>query len=102
MASEARLQSRCLQELKRKGVVHANIHGGGWSAKGFPDIVVCLNGQFVAFELKVGDNGLQPDQEIWRKRIEGAGGLYYLPYTFAAFTVALAEAERITSQRKIT
>lgn len=63
----------------------ANIHGGGWSAKGFPDLVTCMGGRFVAFELKVGDNDLQEDQKIWKRRVIRAGGVFASPYTLGEF-----------------
>lgn len=88
MEHERDLQSSCLKWLKenhRRDVVVANIHGGGWTAKGFPDLICCINGRYVAFELKVGRNGMQSDQRIWRERIRQCGGLHYTPYTLAEF-----------------
>ena len=82
------LQSQCLKILKDKfpDIVAANIHGGGWSAKGFPDLILCIHGRFVAIELKVGKNVLQSDQRIWKKRIEKAGGFHFSPRTLEEFT----------------
>ena len=81
------LQTACLKILKENypDVVAANIHGGGWSAKGFPDLILCIRGRFVAFELKVGKNGMQSDQRIWKKRIERAGGFHFVPRTTDEF-----------------
>lgn len=84
---ERDLQGKCLGWLKSShpDILVANIHGGGWSAKGFPDLICCIKGQFVAFELKVGLNGMQADQKVWRNRIIKAGGLHYSPYTLDEF-----------------
>lgn len=81
------LQSQCLKVLREQypEIVGANIHGGGWSAKGFPDLILCIRGKFVAFELKVGKNGMQSDQRIWKKRIERAGGFHFVPRTVEEF-----------------
>lgn len=75
---EKDLQHACIKWAKeqRPDVLVVNIHGGGWSAKGFPDLICCVNGLFVAVELKVGDNTMQPDQLIWRNRIVKAKGIH--------------------------
>lgn len=92
---ESLLQYECLEYLKRyPDILAVNIHGGGWSAKGFPDLVVCVNGRFAAFELKVGENGMQTDQRIWKKRIERAGGLHFVPRSLGEF-VKLIELLRL-------
>ena len=85
---ENNLQSQCLKWIKDKypDVVAVNIHGSGWSAKGFPDLILCIHGRFVAFELKVGKNGMQSDQRIWKKRIEKSGGFHFTPYSLEEFT----------------
>lgn len=86
--SESGLQRKCLEWLRvnhPRDICAANIHGGGWSAKGFPDLILCIDGRFCAFELKVGENGMQSDQRVWKKRIERAGGLHFTPYTLEEF-----------------
>ncbi len=82
---EKKLQDKAIQYLKDKGIYELNLYGDGMSGKGKPDLVVCINGLFVAFELKVGENGLSDAQKIHRKRIRRSGGLYYTPYTFIVF-----------------
>jgi len=77
--SESSLQKDCIKwtRASHKEVLVCNIHGGGWSIKGFPDLLLCINGRFVCCELKIGDNDLQIDQIIWRKRILTSGGRWY-------------------------
>lgn len=82
---EKKLQDKAIEYLKEKGIYYINQFGNGWSAKGAPDLIVCINGLFVAFELKVGDNDLQDDQKIHRIRIRRSGGLHYAPYTLEEF-----------------
>jgi len=82
---EKKLQDKAIEYLKKNKIYHINQFGNGWSAKGAPDLVVCINGRFVAFELKVGKNDLQDDQKIHRLRIERSGGLHYAPYTVEEF-----------------
>ena len=82
---EKRLQDRAIDYLKGRGIYYLNLFGDGWSGKGKPDLIVCLDGRFVAFELKVGENNLQDDQKIHRLRIKRSGGLHYSPYTYEEF-----------------
>jgi hypothetical protein len=89
---ESKLQRECVQYLKSKGIYYINLHGGGWGAKGAPDLITCINGRFVAFELKVGDNDMQPDQRIHKKRIIENGGLHYCPRTLEEF-IAIVESQ---------
>ena len=82
---EKKLQDNCIKYLESKGIYYLNLYGDGFSGKGKPDLLVCLNGLFVAFELKVGENDLQDDQKIHRIRIRRSGGLHYSPYTLSEF-----------------
>lgn len=85
---ETNLQAKCLKWLEEtypRDALAANIHGGGWSSKGFPDVLCCIGGLFVAFELKVGENQMDAAQRIWRKRIIQAGGRHYCPRTLVEF-----------------
>lgn len=60
---EKKLQDKAIEYLRRRGIYYLNLFGDGMSGKGKPDLIVCLNGRFVAFELKVGENDLQDDQK---------------------------------------
>lgn len=85
MAREKKLQDKVIRYLKVKGIYYLNLYGDGMSGKGKPDIIACINGKFVAFELKVGSNDMQDDQRIHKARIEKSGGLHYTPYTIDEF-----------------
>ena len=82
---ETKLQGDCIKYLKKKRIYYINKYGDGRSAKGAPDLIVCINGRFVCFELKVGSNDMQDDQKIHKLRIERSGGLHYSPYTLSEF-----------------
>ena len=82
---EKRLQDKAIRYLKDRGIYHLNLYGDGWSGKGKPDIIACINGKFVAFELKVGANDMQADQVIHKIRIERSGGLHFSPYSLEEF-----------------
>lgn len=78
---EKKLQDKVIQYLKGEGIYLLNLYGDGWSGKGKPDIIACIKGKFVAFELKVGSNDMQDDQRIHKARIERSGGLHFAPYS---------------------
>lgn len=82
---ETKLQENAIKYLKSKKIYYINKYGDGYSAKGCPDLLTCINGKFVAFELKVGKNNMQDDQVIHKIRIERSGGLHYSPYTLEEF-----------------
>ena len=82
---EKKLQDKAILYLKGRGIYYLNLYGDGMSGKGKPDIIACIGGQFVAFELKHGSNDMQDDQKIHKLRIERSGGLHYSPYTFSEF-----------------
>lgn len=82
---EKKLQDNAIDHLKDLGIYYLNLYGDGMSGKGKPDIIACINGRFVAFELKVGENDLQDDQKIHRLRIRRSNGLHFSPYTLDEF-----------------
>lgn len=47
------------------------------SVRGIPDILICYKGKFIALELKVGDNDLDPLQDHVLTKIKKAGGIAY-------------------------
>ena len=94
MSRESNLQRKCTQYLDQQKIYYINKYGDGRSGKGAPDLICCIDGRFVAFELKVGKNGLQDDQKIDRLRIQRNNGLHYTPYTFDEFLQALEEVKQ--------
>ena len=91
---ETKLQDNAIKYLKSKGIYHLNLYGDGFAGKGKPDLLACINGRFVAFELKVGSNDMQDDQKIHKRRIERSGGLHYSPYTLNEFINIVEELKR--------
>ena len=88
---EKDLQDKVIEYLKERNIYVLNIHGGGWGGRGTPDLLLCLNGKFVALELKVEGNKLEPAQIIHKRKIERNGGLHYAPYSFAEFVEIMNE-----------
>ena len=90
---EKRLQDKAVAYCRERGIYYLNLYGDGRSGKGKPDLIVCIGGRFVAFELKVGTNCLQDDQKIHKLRIERSGGLHFSPYTIEEFISIIKELE---------
>lgn len=92
---EKKLQDKAIAHLQSLGIYYLNLYGDGMSGKGKPDLIACINGRFVAFELKVGENDLQDDQKIHRLRIRRSNGLHFSPYTLDEF---IKIVERLTNE----
>lgn len=67
------------------GVYDPNLNGGyggyrsnPYTMKGVPDIVCIINGMFVGFEVKTTKGRVSPDQLLFKKRCERAGGIYHV------------------------
>jgi Holliday junction resolvase len=52
-------------------------HGGQYGRSGLPDVICCINGRFVAFEVKTASGKLTKLQEITLQRINDANGKAY-------------------------
>lgn len=90
---EASLQSKVLNELTKRGHFRVNMYGSGYTAKGVPDVIACVCGYFVSFELKVKNNQPTPIQRMQAKKIQNAGGTHFTIWTFDEFMEALREVE---------
>lgn len=90
---EKKLQDKAIAYLKKQNIYYINQFGDGFTGKGKPDLVTCINGRFVAFELKIGKNNLQDDQVIHKRRIERSNGLHYAPYTIEEFIEIVEELQ---------
>lgn len=78
--SEAKLQEDVIAWLKSNGCYVYRAMGNAMAAKGTPDILCCIDGTFVAFELKKEHNGaygVTKSQEVRMRQIRKAGGLAY-------------------------
>ena len=66
-----------LKTLRAYGGTWMKIHGNAQQGAGISDIIGCLDGRFVAFEVKRpdGSHGLSPRQELFLQRISDSGGI---------------------------
>lgn len=89
--TETQLVAACLEMLSvyrifgwRNNSGAFKTESGGFyrfGAKGSPDILAICNGKFIGIECKVGHNKLSPAQVDFQRRVEAAGGNYWLVYS---------------------
>lgn len=68
-------------------------HGGQYGTAGVPDVIACVSGRFVAFEVKVGKNKPTKLQEHTIEKIKKAGGTATVVYSLDEVKQTLREME---------
>jgi hypothetical protein len=63
-------------------------------AVGSADLIGCLNGRFVALEVKTATGRLAPDQRRWADLVRARGGYVATVRSVAEARAAIAEARR--------
>ena len=81
--------------LDDRGIYYTNVQGGFGVAPGAPDMILCVEGHFIAFESKTYKGRQSDDQRIHQAKIEASGGKYHLVRTMAE---AIAIIDDITSR----
>ena len=74
MTPEAKVKASVVKLLKQYEVYYFFPATHGFGRSGVPDIICCLEGNFLAIECKAGDNKPTALQEREMKRIRTAGG----------------------------
>ena len=74
-------------------------HGGMYGVAGIPDIIACVGGRFVAFEVKVPGRKLTKLQEITLQKIRDAKGQAYMVTSAAEVAAILKEMEGFHDER---
>ena len=79
MAQEQRIQSKIMQYLKKEGIYAFKTITLG--RKGIPDIIACVNGRFVAIEVKQ-PGGRLTELQSWNiKQINDNHGIAFAAYS---------------------
>lgn len=80
MAQEKTYETKIRKLLDQFGAYHVKYFGCAYSQSGTPDLLVCLNGWFVAIEVKA-DKGKPSALQLHNlKKIDDAGGFAILAY----------------------
>lgn len=80
MANEKAFENKIKAFLKSKGAYFVKTHGDRFSRVGVPDILACVNGHFVAIEVK-STTGKPSELQLYHlDEIQKAGGYSFLLY----------------------
>lgn len=74
MAQEKNFENRIKRFLDEQGVWYVKFFANGFTKRGIPDLLCCVNGHFVAIEVKAERGELSELQEIQLQQIHEAGG----------------------------
>lgn len=78
--TEKQFETKVKQFLKSHNIWFTKIWGGGFQKAGIPDLLCCINGHFVAIELK-GANGTATELQKYNiKKINESGGIGLILY----------------------
>ena len=92
--AERDIVAAIMRLLKRTpGCFSWKTHGGMYGTAGIPDIIACLHGRFVAFEVKTETGKLSKLQEITIQRIKEAGGKAFTVRSAAQVAAILKQLE---------
>lgn len=75
---ESDLVRKIQKYCKENNIYTIKIWGGGYQSMGIPDLILCKNGHFLAFETKVDKNKASKMQEWHIDKINKAGGNAYV------------------------
>lgn len=71
---ESAIVARIVRRLKQAGVWCYKVHGSAMSRAGVPDLICCVNGSFVAIEVKTEEGRVSVRQRVEVEAIKRAGG----------------------------
>ena len=92
--AERDIVAAILQLLKKTpGCFSWKTHGGAYGTAGIPDIIACLHGRFLAFEVKTETGKLSKLQEITIQRIREAKGKAFTVRSAAEVAAILKDME---------
>lgn len=92
--AERDIVAAILRLLKKTPCCYAwKEHGGMYGTAGVPDIIACINGRFVAFEVKTETGKLTKLQEITIQKIRNAKGQAFKVTSAAEVAAILKELE---------
>lgn len=80
MAQEKNFENRIKRYLASKGIWYVKFFGNAFTRAGVPDLLCCVNGQFLAIEVKAENGKLSELQRLEIAKIVEAGGLGIVLY----------------------
>lgn len=97
---EKQIQAKCLAYLKTVPKVWV-MKSVVANRSGIPDMIACINGQFVAFEIKQ-ERGEATTLQVWNGRqIEAAGGQWFVVNNFKQFKEIINQITGVNNVNQI-
>lgn len=97
---ESKVTKAIMAYLKGRGIWCFKVAGGPMQQRGVPDIVCCVNGAFVALEVKRPELGRLTDlQTLTIERIREAGGVAEVVTSVEEAAVVIEEVDGFDLQR---
>lgn len=78
---EKKIENQIKRYLDSIGAWHIKTHGSMFSKSGTPDIIACINGHFVAIEVKKPGGVVSELQKYHIEQIEESGGIAFVAYS---------------------
>lgn len=77
---EKTVETKIKDYLFEKGIYHFKVHGSKFMPAGVADIICCLNGSFLAIEVKRpgAKNEQSEQQKVHERNVKKSGGTYLL------------------------
>lgn len=79
--NEKQIENQIKRYLDSIGSWHIKTHGNMFSRAGTPDVVACVNGRFVAIEVKQPGGVISALQAAHIELIRKAGGIAFVAYS---------------------
>ena len=80
MAEEKQFETKIKKFLSDNGSFYVKFFANGMTKKGIPDVLACVNGYFVAIEVKA-QNGRPSELQLYQcRKIWDAGGFAFILY----------------------
>jgi Holliday junction resolvase len=97
MAQEKIFENKIKKFLDKEKCWYVKFFANGYTKKGIPDLLCCVNGYFLAIEVKA-ENGKATDLQKWNiEKIKQAGGraMILKPSMFEEFRKLIAELKGV-------
>lgn len=88
---EKEVENQIKRELERRGAWYVKFHADNFTPPGVPDLIACVDGKFVAIEVKAPDKlkNVSLPQQIQIANIRRANGIAFVANSLETFTELL-------------
>lgn len=91
---EKQVENKIKKWLEENNYWYFKVHGGAFQKTGVPDIIACINGKFVAIEVKRSNGGIVSElQKAQIQKIKSCGGVVGVAHSIDEFLQILKEAK---------